>query len=262
MRYKCVVLYDGSRYAGWQKQSDDLTVQKTIEKAISRIVNHEVSIVASGRTDARVHALGQVFHFDTEKKINNFKKAINSQLLPDIHIKSIEQVAEDFHSRFDAKYKHYEYFINNGEYNPCIANYSCHIKDKLDIELIRQAGRLFVGTLDFTSFNATKLTENENQVRTIYKIGIRQKEDLVYISFIGDGFLRYMVRMLTQTLIEVGLGKITVSDVKEMLDKKDKTACSYNAEAQGLFLVEVGYQEYQENMNQAVFKFLEFETEQ
>ncbi len=244
MRYKCVVSYDGKRYAGWQKQADDLTVQETIEKAISKIVNHEVVVVASGRTDARVHALGQTFHFDSEKRIENFQKAINSQLPKDIYIKSIEEVTEDFHSRFDAKYKHYEYFINNGEYNPCIADYSCYIKDKLDIELMKQASKLFVGTIDFTSFNATKLTETENQVRTIYKIDIKVKEELIYISFYGDGFLRYMVRMLTQTLIEVGLNKISVNDVKEMLEKKDKTACSFNAEPQGLYLIEVSYEQY------------------
>ncbi|MGI6510039.1 MAG: tRNA pseudouridine(38-40) synthase TruA [Erysipelotrichaceae bacterium] len=249
MRYKCVVLYDGSSYSGWQKQADSLTIQQTIEKAIAKIVNHEVSIVASGRTDAKVHALGQVFHFDTEKKINNFKKAINSQLPKDIYIRSIEEVSEDFHSRFDAKYKKYEYIINNGEYNPCKANYSCHIKDKLDLELIKRAGRLFVGTLDFTSFNATKLTENENQVRTIYKISIREVNDYVYISFVGDGFLRYMVRMLVQTLIEVGLGNVSIDEVKQMLRKKDKTACSYNAQPQGLYLIEVGYDEYQQNMD-------------
>ncbi len=249
MRYKCVVLYDGNRYSGWQKQAEDLTVQGTIEKAISKIVNHEVSVVASGRTDAKVHALGQVFHFDTDKKINNFKKAINSQLPKDIYLKRVEEVSEDFHSRFDAKYKKYEYIINNGEYNPCKANYSCYIKDKLNLELIKQTSRLFIGTMDFTSFNATKLTENENQVRTIYKIEIRQTDDFIYISFVGDGFLRYMVRMLAQTLIEAGLGNVSINEVKKMLDKKDKTVCSYNAEPQGLYLVEVGYSDYQESMD-------------
>ena len=98
MRYKCVVSYDGSRFAGWQKQAADLTVQETIEKAISRIVNHEVVIVASGRTDAKVHALGQVFHFETDKEISNFQKAINSQLPDDVYIRSVEEVREDFHN--------------------------------------------------------------------------------------------------------------------------------------------------------------------
>ena len=248
MRYKCEVLYDGSSYSGWQKQADVLTIQETIERAISKIVNHEVSIVASGRTDAKVHALGQVFHFDTEKKINNFKsyKLATSK---DIYIKSVEEVSEDFHSRFDAKYKKYEYFINNGEYNPCIANYSCHIKEKLNLNLIKKARKVFVGTLDFTSFNATKLTENENQVRTIYNISIREVNDDVYISFVGDGFLRYMVRMLVQTLIEVGLDNVSIEEVQQMLDRKDKTACSYNGQPQGLYLIEVGYDEYQQNMD-------------
>jgi tRNA pseudouridine38-40 synthase len=249
MRYKCVVSYDGSRFAGWQKQAADLTVQETIEKAISRIVNHEVVIVGSGRTDAKVHALGQVFHFETERKISSFQKAINSQLPPDIYIKSIEEVTEDFHSRFDAKYKHYDYLINNGEYNPCMANYSCYIKDKLDLTLMKQASEVFIGTLDFTSFNATKLGENENQIRTIYKIEITKKDDFITISYYGNGFLRYMVRMITQTLIEVGLGNVSIDEVQQMLDKKDKASCSYNAEPQGLYLIEVGYQEYKENMD-------------
>ena len=248
MRYKCIVLYDGSRYYGWQKQVGLLTIQETIENAIAKIVNHDVSIVASGRTDAKVHALGQVFHFDTEKKITNLKKAINSQLPKDIYIKNIEEVSADFHSRFDAKYKKYEYVINNGEYNPCKANYSCHIKDILDLDLIKKASKLFIGTLDFTSFNATKLTENENQIRTIYQIVLRKEDDLVYISFIGNSFLRYMVRMIVQTLIEIGLGKVSISEVQLMLNKKDKTVCSYNAEPQGLYLVEVSYNKYQENL--------------
>ncbi|NLZ76066.1 MAG: tRNA pseudouridine(38-40) synthase TruA [Erysipelotrichia bacterium] len=248
MRYKCVVSYDGNRFAGWQKQADDLTIQETIEKAISRIVNHEVVIVASGRTDAKVHALGQVFHFETDKEISNFQKAINSQLPDDVYIRSVEEVTEDFHSRFDAKYKRYNYLINNGEYNPCMANYSCYIKEKLDIDLMKRASEVFIGTLDFTSFNATKLCENENQIRTIYKIEITKKDDLITISYYGNGFLRYMVRMITQTLIEAGLGSVSISEIQKMLDKKDKTACSYNASANGLYLVEVGYKEYQKNM--------------
>lgn len=246
MRYKAIVSYDGTNYAGWQSQKQLPSIQDELNKAISKITNEEIKINGAGRTDAKVHALGQVFHFNTDKVFKDIKLAINSQLPSDIHIVSIEEVEEEFHSRFSAKWKHYDYLINDGEYSPLLANYASQIKGKLDLKAMEEASQVLLGQHDFTSFNSTKLTEIGDQVRTIYKITVTRENNLVKLSYYGDGFLRYMIRILSETLIQVGLGRITKEDVLKMLEAKDKTACHYNGDPQGLYLVEVGYNEYQE----------------
>lgn len=247
MRYQCIVSYDGSTYCGWQSQKGQPSIQDEITKAIEKICNHEVKIVAAGRTDAKVHALGQVFHFDTEKTIKNFKKAINSQLPENIHLMSIQAVDPQFHSRFSAKWKHYDYLIQQGEYNPLLAHYAAQVPVLLDVDAMQEAAKVFLGTHDFTSFNATKQTEIADQTRTIYDIVFHQKNNVLKISYYGNGFLRYMIRMLSETLIQVGLGKISTEDIIVMLQQCSKTACHYNGNPAGLYLVEVGYTEYEKS---------------
>lgn len=244
MRYKCVVSYDGSNYCGWQRQNDKNSIQQTIEEAIGKITCQDVKIVAAGRTDRYVHAKGQVFHFDSEKTIADFKKAINSQLPYDIHIISVETVNDDFHSRFNACYKHYDYLINDGEYDPLLANYCVSINKKLDIALMEKTSKIFIGEHDFTSFNATKKSEVIDQVRTIYRIDVVRNDNLIRLSYYGNGFLRYMVRIISQTLIETALGNISSEEVIDMLEAKDKNSCHYNGQPQGLYLMEVSYQPY------------------
>ena len=245
MRYKATVSYDGSGYYGWQSQNDKPSVQQKLNEAISRITNETVSITGSGRTDSRVHAYGQTFHFDTDKKFADLALSINSQLPDDIHVIKVEEVSDDFHARYDVRWKHYDYLINNGPYDPLKRNYCVHEKEKLDVELMKKAGDVFLGEHDFTSFNATKKQEIANQTRTIYNVSVASEGDMIRISFYGSGFLRYMVRMLAQTMIEAGKGKISPDEIREMLDKKDKEACHYNGQPQGLYLMEVGYQDYQ-----------------
>lgn len=244
MRYKCVVSYDGKNYSGWQKQNDGRSIQQTIEEAIGKITCQNIKITSAGRTDRYVHAKGQVFHFDTDKVFSDFKRAINSQLPKDIHILSVEEVDADFHSRFSAYYKHYDYLINDGEYDPLLADYCVQVNRKLDIALMEKTSKIFIGEHDFTSFNATKKSEIEDQVRKIYRIDIERKDNLIKISYYGNGFLRYMVRILSQSLIEASLGNISEQEVKDMLEAKDKQACPFNGQPQGLYLMEVCYQPY------------------
>ena len=245
MRYKATVSYDGSGYYGWQSQNDKPSVQQKLNEAISHITNETVSITGSGRTDSRVHAYGQTFHFDTDKKFADLASSINSQLPDDIHVIKVEEVSDDFHARYDVRWKHYDYLINNGPYDPLKRNYCVHEQEKLDTELMKKAGEVFLGEHDFTSFNATKKQEIANQTRTIYNISVASDGNMIRISFYGSGFLRYMVRMLAQTMIEAGKGKISPDEIREMLNKKDKEACHYNGQPQGLYLMEVGYQDYQ-----------------
>lgn len=243
MRYKATVMYDGTAYEGWQKQKNGLGIQQVIEDAFFRIVQQPVKISASGRTDAKVHALGQVFHFDSDRNID-FKRAVNSQLPQDIYIKEIVQCDEDFHARYSAKWKHYDYLVRESEYNPLLRNYTGFIRTPLDLEKVEEAKQVFIGTHDFTSFNSTKIEEIAEQVRTVYRIDVIREEQYVRFSFFGDGFLRYMVRMLTATLIQAGLGNISPDEIRNLMEMKDKRAVSFNSRPEGLYLVEVGYKSF------------------
>ena len=241
MRYKAIVSYDGTAYQGWQKQPDKNSVQAKIETALSRLCRHNVKITGAGRTDKGVHAFGQVFHFDTDKEFKDITKSINSQLPEDIRIVSCKPVSDEFHSRYDAKWKHYSYIINTGKFNPIQRNYAYQLGIELDEEKMQEAARALVGTHDFSSFNATRKDEIEDQVRTIYKIEVKRRGSLVTIDYYGDGFLRYMIRMMTGALIEAGKGRITAEDIQNIMEKMDKTACNYNVPACGLYLIEISY---------------------
>ncbi|MBQ1315628.1 MAG: tRNA pseudouridine(38-40) synthase TruA [Erysipelotrichaceae bacterium] len=241
MRYKAIVSYDGTAYQGWQKQPDKNSVQAKIETALSRLCQHGVKITGAGRTDKGVHAFGQVFHFDCDKEFKDITKSINSQLPEDIRIVSCKPVSDEFHSRYDVKWKHYSYIINTGKFNPIQRNYAYQLGIELDEEKMQEAAKALVGTHDFSSFNATRKDEIEDQVRTIYKIEVKRRGSLVTVDYYGDGFLRYMIRMMTGALIEAGKGKITAEDIQNIMEKMDKTACNYNVPACGLYLIEISY---------------------
>ena len=241
MRYRAKVSYDGTGFNGWQIQPEGRTVQKVIQDALFNLCQKEIQITAAGRTDTGVHALGQVFHFDCDKQFRDIRMAINSQLPDDVRIIECEEADPQFHSRYDARWKYYSYMLNMGEYNPLQRNYVYQLGEKLDVEAMRKASELFIGEHDFTSFNATKKSEVENQVRTIYQLDITERNDVVSFDFVGDGFLRHMIRMLTGTLVEVGRGRITEEDVRKMLEACDKNAVHFNAPACGLYLVQICY---------------------
>ncbi|AZK44102.1 tRNA pseudouridine(38-40) synthase TruA [Erysipelothrix piscisicarius] len=243
MRFKATVQYDGSMFKGWQKQPSGRCIQTEIESVLTRINKVPIHISGSGRTDAGVHALGQVFHFDNIVNMDEKQlfRALNTLLPDDISITDIHPVHSDFHARFDVVSKTYEYRLNMGSYNLFERNYVYQYNKSLDLQAVREAMQVFIGTHDFTSFNATGLDEIENQVRTITDFDLIVAGDQLSFVVSGDGFLRYMVRMIVATCVACGSGKCTPHDINLMLKEADKNSVSYNIDACGLYLKEVNY---------------------
>lgn len=244
-RYKVIVSYDGSNYGGWQVQLNTHSIQEEIERALEKMHAHPISITASGRTDAHVHALAQVFHFDSEKSIpsENWQRALNALLPKDIRIRKVSLVNEEFHARFRAVGKRYDYLITNDVNNPFIQKYMGKDTKSLDVKYMQECAAIFIGTHDFTSFTSNKIDPRKLRVKTITRLDVVQEDTYIRMIFEGTGFLRYMVRMLAQTLIEAGKHRLQKKDVQMMLDGKDKHLCRYKAQAEGLYLVEVFYDE-------------------
>lgn len=244
-RVKVTVSYDGSRYGGWQRQLNTCSIQEVIEDALAKIHGHPIGITASGRTDARVHAIGQVFHFDSEKQLpaENWKRALNSLLPKDIRIQKVEAADPDFHARFSAVRKRYDYLITSDIHDPFLQNYMGKDRHELDTAYMQECAQVFVGTHDFTSFTSSKIDPRKPRTKTITRISVQEEHHHVRIIFEGTGFLRYMVRMLAQTLIEAGKHRITKHEIEVMLNSCDKHCCRYKAQAEGLYLVEVIYEE-------------------
>lgn len=246
MKYCMTFSYDGSNFSGYQKQPKLRTVQGEIEKALKEINdNKKVDIHASGRTDAKVHALNQKAHFELDMKItvDKLAKGLNSLLPEDIYIKKIDEVADDFHARFSAIGKEYVYVINMGEYNPLERNYVYQHNDKLDVIEMERGLKYIEGTHNFRAF--TKVDEEKDDyVRTISQTNlIRDNKDLnkITLVFVGTGFLRYMVRNIVGTLIEVGQGKRKSEDIIDILKSKDHTKAGKTANPEGLYLKNVFY---------------------
>ena len=243
MRYKVNLAYDGRNYAGFQSQKNALAIQDVIETVLNRIFSEKIRIVMSSRTDAGVHAYDQVFHFDSdiEKQPGKLKFSINSLLPKDMHVNNVEIVSEDFHARFSVKKKTYEYLINIGEYDPFLNGYAYQCFYKLDVDLMKKGAELLKGKHDFSSFNTSSLKEYPNQVRDISEFKIIRKKDLLIIRVTSTGFLRNMVRIMVGTLIDLGRGLKTLDDIKNMLEKPNKSTRRYNADPNGLYLKKVFY---------------------
>lgn len=246
MKYLITFAYDGSKYHGYQKQPKKKTIQSEIEKALKIINNDEkVSISASGRTDALVHALNQKAHFELNTKITceKLKNALNSLIPDDIYIKNVEEVSENFHARYTVRAKEYIYKINMGEYNPIEKDYVLQLNHKLDVAEMERALKYLEGTHDFKSFTKAD-EEKEDFVRTIVQTNlIRDMKNVnsITISFLGTGFLRYMVRNMVGTLIEIGEGKRKSEDIIQILKASDRTKAGITAPPQGLYLKDVFY---------------------
>ena len=228
---------------GWQRQPNKLNIQGTIENAIESIVGHEVNLTASGRTDAGVHAWGQVANFKTDSQlpIEKFAIAINSRLKKSIVIKSAEEVEEGFHSRLSCKQKTYRYVINNSKQGTAIyRNLEYHISNELDVEKMQQAAKLFEGEHDFKAFKASG-TSSKNSVRTIYKAEVKRDGDKIYIELTGSGFLYNMVRIISGTLVDVGMGKIQPEEITKIIDSGKRENAGKTLPAHGLYLVNVEY---------------------
>ncbi len=243
-RWKVTCSYDGSSYAGWQRQSNAQGIQQVIEEMLSKLHHAPIKICASGRTDAGVHAIGQVFHFDSDKDIDesHWKMAMNAMLPKDIRIQKVERVFSDFHARFHAVSKRYDYLISNETDNPFLQDYMDLISASLDVAYMQKCSRIFLGTHDFTSFTSAKIDARKSRIKTITKLDVIQEDRCIRILMEGDGFLRYMVRMIAQTLIEAGIHRLNKEEIQNMLDRKDKQACRYKAPACGLYLVQVYYE--------------------
>lgn len=246
MRYMMIFSYDGSNFFGYQKQPKKRTVQKCIEDVLKQINGDKrVLLHASGRTDAGVHALNQKAHFDMDNKIDveRLRHSINSLLPSDIYVKRVEVVKDDFHARFSALGKEYIYKINMGDYSPIDRNYIYQYNKKLDIPAMERALKFFEGEHNFKSFTKAD-TEITDYIRTISMASLeRDNKDVnkITISFVGTGFLRYMVRNMVGFVIEVGEGKRNPEDVIDILKKEDRIYAGKTAPANGLYLKNVFY---------------------
>lgn len=247
MRFKVTLAYDGTNYAGFQIQPHHRTIQGEIEKALTKMAKESpIKIHASGRTDAGVHALGQVFHFDWPLgsiSTQGVQRALNVLLPEDMTVTHVEVVSADFHARYHAKSKTYIYRVLNQQLaDPFRRDFTYHHPYALDQDQIERALRLIIGEHDFSSFCAAR-TDKVNKVRTIHRASVEVDGDqnIWFFTFTGNGFLYHMIRILMGTLIEVGDGRLTVEEFAEILRAKDRTKAAKTLAPQGLFLKEVRY---------------------
>ena len=238
-----IAMYDGSNFNGFQRQKDYRSVEEEIEKVLEVINKKKIRIIGAGRTDKGVHALGQVFHFECDLDIatERLKKAMNSLLPADIYIKEVRFASEDFHARYSSKSKLYRYKINVGDYNPIEANYVYQFNRKVDLEKMKEASKLFLGEHDFYNFCGYQELIDKNFVRIINSLEITKDGDYVTIEIEGNGFIRYMVRMIVAILIEIGQGRKDESFIKERLDSQIKNRSNYKVPGNGLYLVKIDY---------------------
>jgi|APSaa5957512622_1039677.scaffolds.fasta_scaffold43605_2 tRNA pseudouridine38-40 synthase len=242
--YKIVIEYDGRLFSGWQRQKDKKTVQGEIENALSQIFNQQVRVNGSGRTDAGVHAYGQVanFHAETGMETLSIKKALNSIIKSPVSIRECTVVDDGFHAQYSALSKEYHYFILNRE-DPCAigSTFIWHIKKPLDTDLMSQACQFITGVHDFTAFENTGSPRTSNIREVFCAQIIRPNQDKIIFKIRAKGFLKNMVRNLMGTLVFVGLKKISVQEFKAVLDSKDRSRAGPTAPAHGLFLKQVYY---------------------
>ncbi len=241
---KLVIAYDGTGYFGWQRQINKLTIQGAIEEKIEIMTGKHVSLIASGRTDAGVHALHQVANFRVSSAITPdvFSKALNSLLPDSIIIKEAEYVPLDFHARYNAKSKVYEYRIYNKKLqSPFLRNYAWHISRLLDLKAMEECLEIIKGAHDFSSFFSTGDAKID-PVRTIIQAKLRiQKDNLLRFNFEANGFLRHMVRNIMGTIVKAGLGEISVDSFCEILESSDRQKVGAKAPPGGLYLKDVRY---------------------
>lgn len=251
---RIVFEYDGTDFCGWQIQKTGKSIQGAIQETLEKITGEKIKLIGSGRTDAGVHAIGQVAHFKTESKVPllKIKKSLNSLLSPSIVLRKIEEVPFDFHAQISAKSKQYVYFILNDELSsPFLDRYCWQIKQPLNWKKMRETLKVLKGKQDFKSFQSVG-TPVKSTIREIYKIEIKKirsrdalpwasTKNLYQINFEANGFLKQMVRNIVGTLVEVGKENFSVIDVKQILRAKDRRKAGLAAPAKGLFLIKVDY---------------------
>jgi tRNA pseudouridine38-40 synthase len=240
---KLTIEYDGTVYAGWQQQPNHITIQAVFEEALSKITQQHISAVAAGRTDSGVHALGQIVSFQSNKPLASaqWAPALNSYLPKDISVISSEQAPDDFHARFSAKEKIYEYRITRQSSRPALNRHRVwHLPHLLDTDAIRQAMPEFFGTHDFTSFRGPR-SQTVNPMCTISHLSLSSESPSLTFRIEGDRFLKQMVRAIVGTLIEVGQHKRHPDTIQEILHAKDRRAAGRTAPPHGLYLIQVLY---------------------
>lgn len=240
---KLILEYDGTNYFGWQKQPDKVTVQETLEKAISVLTNEYIDIIGSSRTDSGVHAKGFVANFKTNSKIppQKFREAINYRLPDDIVVLKSEEVEQNFHARYNAIGKTYSYTILNREVPVAIGkDYTYHLKKELNIGAMKEACKNFIGTYDFEAFRSSG-SSVKTTIRTITDLHIEKQDEIIKIHITGNGFLYNMVRIIVGTLIMVGYNKISPMEIKNIIDSKDRKRAGMCVPAGGLTLEKVYY---------------------
>lgn len=241
---KLTIEYDGKRYLGWQRLGDsDKTIQGKIEGVLTQMTGESIEIIGSGRTDTGTHARGQVANFKTNAKMtpDEMRDFLNRHLPRDIVVKKAEEAAARFHARYNAVGKQYSYYIwNETVPSVFVRNYSYHYPQKLDIAKMEEACQKLTGTHDFSGFSALRKTK-KSTVRTLDKLSIQKEGGILHLTFVGDGFLHKMVRIITGTLLEIGAGELELAVIDEIFASNVRKYAGDTAPSHGLFLDEVFY---------------------
>ena len=240
---KVFMSYRGTKYHGFQRQENAITIQEVVENCLSKILNEKATIYGCSRTDSFVHALSYCFNFRTEKPISTIGviRGMNTILPDDISILSCEEVEDDFHARYSCKEKEYVYKIHNSESkNPFANDLALHYRRPIDVNLISSAGTAFIGTHDFKAFCSTG-SDKENTVRTIYDFTVTKNGSEIILLVKGDGFLYNMVRIMIGTLLFINEGKIKAEDLPDIILSKDRAKAGKTAQPQGLYLSKIYY---------------------
>lgn len=246
---KLVIAYKGTNFCGWQKQKKGNSIQKTIEKVLQKITGEDIKITGCGRTDSGVHSISYTANFKTSSYLTpeQIKRALNSNLPPDIYVKSAGLVPDEFHSRYSAKRKTYRYLIICGERNPFLQGLACYVKTNLNIENMKKAAKYFKGRHDFSAFRSSG-SKVKNTVRNIYSIKIKEEKftidpevKIISIEITADGFLYKMARNIAGTLIYAGQGKLSPEDIPELIASGDRRKIPPTAPPEGLYLKKVFY---------------------
>ena len=243
-KLKILIEYEGTRYYGWQLQPNQVSIQEVLESKLHKITREKIRVIGSGRTDSGVHAEGQVAHFQTTStmKLQEFLKALNSLLPSDIVVKKVEEAKPDFHAQISATRKTYRYTILNRDYPSALQGRMAHYiaTPTLDVTAMRKAARCLVGSHDFKSFQGSGCTA-KTTMREIYRLSVVKKDDFIRITVDGSGFLKYMVRNIVGTLIEIGWGNWPPEQMRAILKSKNRRLAGPTAPSRGLCLVKVVY---------------------
>jgi tRNA pseudouridine38-40 synthase len=241
--FKLTIQYDGTHYHGWQMQANARTIQGELTRVLSILDHRPVTIFGAGRTDAGVHAEGQVANFFAEREFEPrlLRDAINGNLESDVRVLDVAPVPDSFNARFSAVQKNYRYRIWTADVvSPFLSRYVYHYRGELDVENMRRAGESLLGRHDFTAFTVSS-SDAEDHIRTLIALKLEQHTNEITIDIIADGFLRYMVRTIVGTLVDVGRGKRTGASVAAALESRDRSRAGPSAPANGLTLISVDY---------------------